>query len=227
MAKKWYIQWIISESKKKLIDELLGLGIFEIGEFELKHHEKKPTVLKSPFKINLRTGEQGGPLIPDAIKAIAAEMFELIKKKRLKFDLVVGVPRAGEPFAKIISQLSNKPLLKLKKEVLGNKRRITNVCEGEFSPGQIVLVIDDVITWGDSKREAIVALEKVGLRVSDLIVGVDRMQGGIEELEKSGWQVHYIFSLIIILSRCFAIGRISQQKYDEILAYIETSKVAH
>ncbi len=229
MNQRRYAGQSLTESKKKLIDELLNLGILEIAEVKLKYHEANPTDPKSPFKINLRTREHEGPLIPDAVKAIAKEMLQLIRKEKLKFDLIAGIPQAGESFAEIISQLSDKPLLRLKKEVLGEQRRVTGIVEGEiFSPGRVVLLIDDVLTWGASGEEAIRVLIGVGLVVSDLVIGVDRMQGGAEALEEFfGCKTHFLFPLIVVLARAVAIGRITQQKSDEIMAYVRANKRAY
>jgi uridine monophosphate synthetase len=204
----------------RLMNDLLKLGILELGEFELKS-------TRSPFKINLRTKERGGPLIPDAIKAIAREMFSLLKKKKIKFDLVVGVPQAGEPFAEIISQLSGKPVLKLKKEGKGKKRKITGISEGNFSPDQVALLVDDVLTFGDSKKEAISVLREAGLIVSDLIVCINREQGGWEQLEKIDCKVYFVFSIFFVLIHSVSTGRISQQTHDEITTYIRTNRTAH
>ncbi len=201
----------------RLIRDLLRLGILELGEVQLKS-------TKSPFKINLRTKERGGSLIPDAIKAIAQEMFSLLKKKKIKFDLVVGVPQAGEPFAEIISQLSEKPVLRLRKEGKGKKRKITGISEGNFSPGQIALLVDDVLTFGDSKKEAISVLREAELIVSDLVICIDREQGGWEQLEKVDCKAHFVFSIFFVLMRSVSIGKISQQTHNEITVYIRSNR---
>lgn len=226
MAKKVRVKRI-SEQLYRLIDVLLNLGMLELGEFELKHHEIRPMAERSPSKINLRAREYGGPLVPDAIKAIAAEMFKLIQKKKIKFDLVAGVPQAGEPFAEEIARLSGKRLLKLKKETSGGGRKITGVEQGTFSFGQIVLLIDDVITFGGSKKEAILALRIAGLTVFDLIVFIDREQGGVRELkEKLDCKTHAVLPQSTVLERAVAIGRISGQDEYEITKYVRSNQAA-
>ena len=117
-------------------------------------------------------------------------------------------------------------LLKLKKRVFKGKRRISGIAEGGFSPGQVVLLIDDVLTLGGSKKEAILVLRKAGLTVFDLMIFVDREQGGLREMERLGCSVYAVTSLFFLLDRCLTKGRISQQKRDEILNYIESSKRA-
>lgn len=67
----------------------------------------------------------------------------------------------------------------------GTGRRI----EGNFRPGDQVVIVEDVITSGGSAREAIAAVEEEGGSVLGVLAVVDREQGGREALEKSGYQV--------------------------------------
>ncbi|SRR5437016_1628057 len=72
----------------------------------------------------------------------------------------------------------------------GRHKRI----EGNFSKGQTVVVVDDVITTGDSTLQAIEAIEEAGGRVGFVIVLVDRQEGGREAIEQRGHAVVPIFS---------------------------------
>ncbi|UCE82270.1 MAG: orotate phosphoribosyltransferase [Deltaproteobacteria bacterium] len=74
----------------------------------------------------------------------------------------------------LISQLEGKPI----KEFIVRKERkdhgIPAKMEGEFAPGEKVVVVDDVITTGGSTIKAIEAVEDLGLTVAKVIVLVDR-----------------------------------------------------
>jgi len=72
----------------------------------------------------------------------------------------------------------------------GRHKRI----EGNFSKGQTVVVVDDVITTGDSTLQAIEAIEEAGGRVAFVIVLVDRQEGGRQAIENGGHAVVPIFS---------------------------------
>lgn len=72
----------------------------------------------------------------------------------------------------------------------GRHKRI----EGNFSKGHTVVVVDDVITTGDSTLQAIEAIEESGGRVAFVIVLVDRREGGRENIEKRGHKVLPIFT---------------------------------
>ncbi len=64
----------------------------------------------------------------------------------------------------------------------GTSRRI----EGCFEPDAPVVVVEDVITTGQSARDAIAAVEREGGRVLGVLAVVDREEGGRQALERAG-----------------------------------------
>jgi len=66
--------------------------------------------------------------------------------------------------------------------------------EGNFSPGDSVVVVDDVITTGGSTIQAIDAIEEAEGRIAFVIALVDRQEGGRENIEKRGHKVVPIFT---------------------------------
>ena len=61
------------------------------------------------------------------------------------------------------------------------------------------MVIDDIVTDGASKLEAIEPLEAAGLVVEDLVVLIDREQGARERLLAKGYRLH----AVLTISACF------------------------
>lgn len=66
--------------------------------------------------------------------------------------------------------------------------------EGNFSTGDSVVVLDDVITTGGSTLQAIDEIEKAGGRIAFVIVLVDRQEGGREAIEQRGYRVAALFT---------------------------------
>jgi orotate phosphoribosyltransferase len=67
----------------------------------------------------------------------------------------------------------------------GTKRLI----EGNFRPGDTVVVVEDVITSGESASRAAGAVEEAGGRVAGILAVVDREEGGRVALESKGRRV--------------------------------------
>ena len=109
------------------------------------------------------------------------------------FDLICGVPYAALPMATAMSLESYLPLIIKRKEAKqhGTKKMI----EGIFTKGQNCLLVEDVITSGKSLLETIPEIESEGISVSDIVVVLDRQQGGKELLENKGFRVHTLFTI--------------------------------
>ena len=72
----------------------------------------------------------------------------------------------------------------------GRGRRI----EGNFDASLPVVVVDDVITTGDSTLKAIQAIEEEGGKVALVLVLVDRQEGGRQNIESKGYPVASVFT---------------------------------
>jgi len=215
----------LTKEQAILADRLFDRGAIKFGAFKLKLHEKNPDAPLSPIYITLRTPENGGPLINADVTAIGQELFRVAERNGVEFDLITGIPRAGEPFAAVVSQLSGKPLLKLGKKIEADRRKIDSIISGECRSGQRVLLIDDLVTQADTKKEAIKVCEEAGLTAVAVIVLVDRQQGGTEELKVAGYNLYAAFSLSVLLDRYVEIGVIDQAKREETMAYIAANRV--
>jgi orotate phosphoribosyltransferase len=87
--------------------------------------------------------------------------------KKLKFDVVGGVSTGGIPWAALIAEKLNKPMIYIRPEPkgYGKKRQI----EGDFKKGSKILLIEDLISTGGSAISAIKAIQKNNGSVSDCI----------------------------------------------------------
>ena len=72
----------------------------------------------------------------------------------------------------------------------GRQKRI----EGNFSAGNSVVIVDDVVTTGGSTIQAIDAIEEAGGHVAFVLVLLDRQEGGREKIEQRGHKVVSIFT---------------------------------
>lgn len=70
----------------------------------------------------------------------------------------------------------------------------TKLVEGNFKKGDTVVVIDDVVTRGESTIAAINAIEREGGTVAFAAVLVDRQEGGRQKIEAMGHPVVALFT---------------------------------
>jgi orotate phosphoribosyltransferase len=217
----WELGVVKTEEHPSAIEQGNERGFF------IKSHEENPNLPLSPFFLNLRTPEnpKPGPLTPDVVQLIAKAMHTLVRQLGIAYDKVVPIPNAADPFAEQFVVLSpDKPLIKLGKEVSADKRRIIGVISGEIISGQRVLLIDDLITKAHSKREAIASLKNAGLHVRDIVVLVDREQGGVQELRNEGYIVHSVFQISKMLRYYCMSGLMSAQTLNKIEKYLRENR---
>ena len=190
--------------------------------FELRLHQKNSGAPLAPFYFHLRTPDnpKPGPLTPGIIKIAASCMQRVQLDAKLAFDAVVGVPWAGDPFAKGLAEFAGVPCLPMDKYEHGNKRCIASL-KGKVPPGvRKVLMVDDVVTEGHSKLQAINILRDAGLEVSDVMVLIDHERGGREVLAEYGCKLHSVFTAAKLLDLYSHFGKVKPRIRDDIQKYI-------
>lgn len=197
--------------KKEIALALHEIGAIKFGEFTLK------SGMLSPIYIDLRLLVS----YPKVLKLISGAMIEMALE--LEFDLIAGIPYTALPIATAISLQENWPMVYARKEVkdYGTKKKI----EGVFQEGQTVLIIDDLITTGESKFETIEPFESSGLKIRDFIVLVDREQGGGRLLEEKGYRLHCVLGAHELLDLLKAEGKLNEENYQKSKAFLSQAQV--
>ncbi|MBS1252449.1 MAG: Orotidine 5'-phosphate decarboxylase [Anaerolineales bacterium] len=191
-----------SPSHESLILALYELGAIKFGEFTLK------SGLTSPIYIDLRLLVSDPAVMQMATHAYADLLWDLT------FDRIAGIPYAALPIATAVGLEVGRPVIYPRKEVKGHGT--ARAIEGKYEAGETVVVLDDLITTGGSKFEAIAPLEDAGLRVRDVVVLIDREQGGAAELDEAGYRLHSLLPLPSILETLERHGHISREMKAQV-----------
>lgn len=202
----------LTQTQRDFADALLACGAVKFGAFRLKLHEREPDAPLSPIYVDLRVLRSW----PDAIDTAVAALSEMIAAKQLSFSRYADIPMAATPLVAILMHQTRVPMITPRET---KTHGIAGTINGDFSLGETVLVIDDLVTHADSKLEAIRILEDNGLVVHDVAVLIDRNQGAGEQLAAAGYTLHAALQLNQLLDYWRESGAIDAATYERVRAY--------
>jgi uridine monophosphate synthetase len=192
--------------ERELSELLHRIGVVRFGEFTLKDGRR------SPFYLDLRVLVSH----PAALARVARAMLQ--RAADLRYDRIAGLPYAGLPIAVAMSLIGERPMIYARKEAkaYGTKRLI----EGEYHPGERALLVDDVVTSGGAKLEAVEPFRAAGLVVEDVLVIVDRSDGGAAALAAAGLRLHSVLHVRALLAQLRASGAAPTAAVDQALDFL-------
>ncbi|MES2217444.1 MAG: orotate phosphoribosyltransferase [Pseudomonadota bacterium] len=193
---------VLATQKLQLIHEFFKIKVIKFGEFKLK------SGINSPVYIDLRQ------LIshPQLLRAAATLLWQSCQ--RLSFDLLCGIPYTALPIATCLSLQENIPMIMRRKEkkAYGTQQQI----EGSYQAGQTCLIIEDVITSGNSVVETLNDLRENNIIVRDVAVLIDREQGGLANLQQQNLKVHAALTLTEIFTGLFQQNLLTESEQSLI-----------
>lgn len=112
------------------------------------------------------------------------------------------------------------PMLIKRKEAknYGTKKLI----EGNFKPGNHCIIIEDVVTSGSSVLETVYALKEEGLIVTEVLVVIDREQGGRKNLENKGIKMRSLYDVTLLLNYLLDHGKVTPEIVKDVATYLKS-----
>ena len=213
----------LEEIEKRVWEEEKGFLMKQVGILLIKNNAIKfgdyilTSGKKSPYYIDLRQ-TISSPITMDWI-ANSLTRIVLNEIGKDKIDKVLGVPTAGVPFATVVSQKLGIPLIYYRhaRKEHGVRKKI----EGILDRNDRVLIVDDLITTGESVIEASEVVRDQGGVVNELVVLLDREQGGQEKLRTFRIEPHVLFKISDAMVWLHKVGLIEDEIYETVTQYIE------
>lgn len=143
---------------------------------------------RSSFYIDARRTTMSG----EGLAVIGALGLERITAQGWVPELVGGLTLGADPIAYAIAaaaRAQGRPLDAFTVRKQAKAHGTGKLIEGCFWPGAAVVVVEDVITTGQSASDAIAAVNAEGGRVLGVLAVVDREEGGRVALERAGHTV--------------------------------------
>ena len=135
---------------------------------------------------------------PEARDCLATLIVEMLG--HMPMDAVGGLELGAYPIATSVSdKIYRDTGKKIRVFVVRKDRKkhgSTSLIAGDTKPGDRVLIVDDVITSGNSAIQAIDTVRQAGLKVDHVVAMVDREESnGRKNIEAKGVRFHALFTL--------------------------------
>lgn len=141
---------------------------------------------RSSYYIDIKRAYTSPDVLENIAKAIGEELPE-------EYELLAGVAVGAVPIVAAVALEVHKPFLIVRRE---EKKHGTSLqVEGNFSPGQRAVMLEDVTTTGSSVLRAVEELRARGLRCNSAIAVVDREEGATENLKKEEVELIPLFKV--------------------------------
>jgi len=140
------------------------------------------------------------------IEWMSQAFLELLERYRGQIKGVGGMTMGADPIVTAVSLRSSQngwPLngfyIRKEPKSHGTSRWVEGL--KNFSVGDKVIIMEDVVTTGGSSLKAVERAEEAGLQVLGIIACVDREEGGREKIEERGLRFHSLTTKSEILAR--------------------------
>jgi orotate phosphoribosyltransferase len=137
------------------------------------------------------------------------EAFVSCSKEFASFDKIAGVATAGIAHGALLADALDMPFIYVRSKAKAHGRQ--NQIEGSLTPGEKVLVIEDLISTGGSSLKAIEALVEAGAEVVGIAAiftyGFDR---SVKAFENAGYPLKTLSNYDILINEALKTNFIHQ-----------------
>ena len=128
---------------------------------------------------------------PELLRTLGERIAEMVRECEPDVNRLAGPALGAVALAASASMASGLPFIIVRGETkeYGTAKRI----EGSFEPGELVCLVEDVVTSGGALAEAVSAVRQEGLVVRNAVCVVDREEGGSDALARLGVRLRPLF----------------------------------
>ena len=157
---------------------LKDMKVVQTGEFTLASGRK------SNYFVNIKRASTN----PQVLREIGKAMAPYVGDAK-----IAGMALGAVPLAVAVALETNRPFVMVRKEPKDHGTK--ELIEGDVSPGEKFIIVEDVATTGGSTLKVVSALREVGANVSRAVVVVDRQEGAREMLTEHGIELISLFTV--------------------------------
>ena len=167
-----------------------------------------PIIWKGDYPYFIHPISDGIPRMDaDVLRATRDLIVEMVDWS--KIDLIVSVEAMGLPLLAAVGDATGKPTVVIRKREYGMEGEVrVDVSTGysqsstyinDISPGERILIVDDVISTGGTLEPILETLEDMGVVLQDIVIAIEKGEGRKRlAKERPGWPIRTLAHIDII-----------------------------
>ena len=160
---------------------------------------------------------------PDERTQIRDLYIEAIKQSGIEFDIVAGTATAGIPHAAWIADKLNLPMIYVRGKAKDHGKE--NLVEGPIKEGQKVIVIEDLVSTGESSINSVNAIRNLGGEVSHVFSIITYGIGkGSEAFKENDLELVSLTNFEEVVKEAQAQGYLNEEESEIVLDWISDPK---
>lgn len=128
---------------------------------------------------------------PELLRPLGERLAVAVREHEPEAVRLAGPALGAVALAASASMASGLPFIIVRGET--KEHGTANRVEGPFEPGELVCLLEDVVTTGGALAEAVSTLREEGLVVRNAVCVVDREEGGSDTLARLGVRLRALY----------------------------------
>ena len=154
---------------------------------------------------------------------VREQMVKQINKLYAKPDVIAGVATGAIGIGMLVADLMNLPFIYVRPDAKKHGRK--NQIEGQYTSGQNVIVIEDLISTGNSSLVAVDALREADLKVKGLLsIFTYGFKVSYDNFKKNNVELHTLSSYDTLLEQALSTNYITDSDFQTLIKWKKDPK---
>jgi len=154
---------------------------------------------------------------------VREQMVKQINELYAKPDVIAGVATGAIGIGMLVADLMNLPFIYVRPDAKKHGRK--NQIEGQYTSGQNVIVIEDLISTGNSSLVAVDALREADLKVKGMLsIFTYGFKVSYDNFKKNNVELHTLSSYDTLLEQALSINYITDSDFQTLIKWKKDPK---
>ena len=155
---------------------------------------------------------------PEIRQNIKVALAQVAKNQYPEAEAIAGVATAGIPQGALVADELGVPFVYVRSKPKGHG--MTNLIEGKITPGQKVVVVEDLVSTGGSSLKAAEALREAGFEVLGMMsIFTYGFPQADQNFKEAGLSLHSLSNYSTMLEIAIGQGYISEKDLESLEAW--------